>query len=382
MDTMLSTGYRPDAIFLSIAGNNIGFGDIARSCVLSAFGAITTLDRLRSCPASPGSLDAYLAVEDLLSYVPAYVDGVLEQTSSMFGKHQLKTPPIIVLKYPQLLAHDTNAPLRCDPSHPFQDFALGAGFEYFSRLQNQLNGQITWGVRFAVGKGVPAYVAGTDKAIPPDHNLCSADPWFVPLTGQGAIIDESPESLHPIAAGHKAIAAAINSWAADPGTSLRPAAPPIGSEPPWKSATVQWWPTASDIYLVLSQPAATGGPTLSDHYGQTVIHVSGGAPLTGVTLYIHSAPLVLGRVELDQNGNGSLSVDLQATDLPPGDHTVNVLGTAADGKAVVRAVSIHIEQPFPAAFWIMILLGVALASVATTILLKSPRRTRSPRSDS
>ncbi|MFJ4264636.1 VWA domain-containing protein [Paenarthrobacter nicotinovorans] len=370
--TMLDTGYRPDAIFLSITGNDIGFGDIAKSCAMSALLAPVTPtsggDALASCTASPKSGESYRAVQELVRSVPAYMFTVLKQTSQVFEKQGISTPPIIVLKYPELLARDTNAPLRCDGTHPVQTIALAAAYGPFLKLQKQLNDAVEEGVAYAVKHfKTPAYTATTDRAVPPGHNMCAADPWFVPLTLEGL---KSPETLHPNVQGHQAMAAAINSWAAGEGNNLKAATTSIGEDAWWKKATVQWWPTESNIYVDLNQPKQSAVPIVKDAYGRTVIHVSGGEPLSGTTIYVKSKPLVLGSVQLDASGNGVLSVDLQATDLVPGDHTVNVLGTSADGSPVVATVPINLGEPFPLLFVGLGLLAVILLGVGLWILAR------------
>ncbi|WP_306972471.1 VWA domain-containing protein [Arthrobacter bambusae] len=371
---MLASGYRPDAIFLSITGNDIGFGDIANGCAWSAIKAvgsdakdIATLqpltNPLASCAASKVSGAAYTAVGVLVDKVPDSVATVLERTSQVFD-NVAPTPPIIVLKYPELLAREPNEPLKCGGIQPFQLEILGNAFRDFSALQTRLNDKVSAGVAAAAAKGIHAYIAGTDTSIPPGHNLCSSDPWFVPATAYGASVG-SPEMLHPNVAGHKAIAAKLNTWAGQFGTQLKPASTSLGASPTWKSATLQWWPTASEITVPLNQPGAVS--VGQDIHGKTIIHVTGGAPLTGTTIYVHSSPIVLGHVQLDEDGNGSLDVDLNSTDITPGNHTLDALGTAVNGQAVVGSVPVTIPQPFPTVFWILGLIGLSMLVWAVII---------------
>ncbi|MEV7605696.1 VWA domain-containing protein [Paenarthrobacter sp. NPDC089322] len=381
--TILDTGYRPDAIFLSITGNDIGFGHIAKSCAISALTAAPTAptsggDPLASCSASPKSGESYLAVQELVRSVPGYMFTVLKHTSQVFEQRGIPTPPIIVLKYPELLARNTNTPLRCDGTQPFQTGALAAAYGPFAKLQKQLNEAVDEGVAYAVRHfKTPAYTTTTDRAVPPAHNMCSADPWFVPLTFKGVT---SPEALHPNVQGHQAMAAAINSWAAREGDKLKPATTSVGVDAWWKKATVQWWPTESNIYVDLNQPEQSAVPTVKDAYGRTVIHVSGGEALSGTTIYVKSKPLVLGSVQLDSDGKGTLTIDLQATDLPAGNHTINVLGTTSEGRPVVATVPITLEQPFPLPFWGIALLALVLGFFGWRILkqLSATKKQRIP----
>lgn len=138
--------------------------------------------------------------------MPGYVFTVLKKTSWVFEKDlDIEVPPIIVLKYPQLLARDNDLPLRCEGNHAFQSDTLGAAFASFSVLQDRLSKKVDDGVRLASDQKVPAYAVGTDTAIPPSHNMCSADPWLAPVTAKG-VADGSREMLHPNVAGHQAMA--------------------------------------------------------------------------------------------------------------------------------------------------------------------------------
>ncbi|WP_458115963.1 GDSL-type esterase/lipase family protein [Arthrobacter sp. D2-10] len=365
---MLATGYRPDAIFLTITGNDIGFGDIANACAKSALvdRAVTERSPLANCPASEVSGEAHTAVLDLVESVPAYLMTVLVRTSWVFEDLGIETPPIIVLKYPQMLAVDEGLPLRCSGRHGFQMAALGAAFKSFSALQDKLNENIDEGATLAREEGVTSvHVAETGQAIPAAHNLCSSDPWFVPVTANDAAAG-SPEMLHPNIAGHQAIAAKLNSWAASPeAADLVPATSSTGADPWWKKATIQWWPTESEVTVPLSQPIGVG----KIGYGTNVIHVTGGDPLTGVTIYVKSEPRVLGSVTLNEKGEATLTVNLQATELPPGNHTVNAMGTI-EGRPVVASVPVTLAQPFPLAFWIIGTISVVMLVSAWRLLAR------------
>ncbi|MGJ3191237.1 VWA domain-containing protein [Paenarthrobacter sp. FR1] len=366
---MLDTGYRPDAVFLSISGNDIGFSQIAMSCAESALiDKALRENPLAYCPASPNSGALYTATRQLIDSVPDQVRKTLVRTAGVFEERGAETPPIIVLQYPELLARDKGQPLKCTGDHPFQTLILSAAFSDFALTQSRLNTALELGVAAAKREKVPAYVARTQRAIPPGHNLCSSDPWFVPVTLKDR---DSSENVHPNTQGHQAMAAAINTWAGVQGGDLKPAVTSVGENAVWKKATVQWWPTESNIYVDLNQPNQSAIlPTSKDSYGRTVIHVTGGDPLTGTTIFVKSKPLVLGSVQLDENGNGTLTVDLQATDLPPGDHTVNVLGTNGEGEPVVATVPISLEQPFPLLFWGVGLLAIVLLIVGLRILAR------------
>lgn len=366
----LDTGYRPDAIFLSITGNDIGFGGIAKSCVMSSLGSLFEgSEPLATCWASEKAGDAYKAVQELLQTVPGRLKNALEKVSSTFQEKKLPTPPIIVTQYPNLLGKDPGAPLKCTGIQPIQTLTLSRAFKDFMTLQDRLNIAVEAGVVSAASAGVPVRLARTANAIPPSHNLCSDDPWFVPLT-LGRLVDQAPESLHPNVEGHQAMAAAINNWAATADLGSFPVMTNFKGEPFWKEATKQWWPTATQIPMPLNEtyplePAA-------GNYGPLKVNVSGGQPFSSATIFLKSTPQVIGQIQLDANGEGSLQTEIQAGDVAPGEHSLNVLGTKADGSAVVRSMPISIGQPFPTIFWVLIVLAVA----AVTAGLMATRRLR------
>lgn len=370
LGSLLDRGNRPDAVFVSISGNDIGFSDVARSCFISSVASLALdTDPLGSCSASKKSGDRYEAVQDLLKTVPGLIKRVILATSRVFQDKGVPTPPIIFVQYPNLLGRDAGSPLRCNGIQPVQTLGLSQAYKDFMVLQNALNVAIRQGVREA-DISVPVTVADTANSIPPGHNLCSNDPWFVPLTGIG-VASGSPEMLHPNVEGHQAMAAAINNWAATANFVNFPVTTNLKGEPFWKSATTQWWPTASQISIPLNEKSPVQSVNAS--YGPVKINVTGGQPFSGAAIYSKSTPQMLGHLELDADGSGTLAIDIQATDLKPGDHTLTVLGTATGGSPALIKAPIKLSQPFPTLFWILI--GVAL-SLGTAALLALRRLRR------
>jgi lysophospholipase L1-like esterase len=355
---LLEGGYRPDAVFLSIGGNDVGFEAIVRSCATAP---------LTVCTARLGPSAVQQETAGLIKAVPEILRRSLSEVKRTFEEAPVATmPPVLVLPYPKLFAKDyTTAELKCVGEPRFQAFLLSGDYEAFDDLQLSLNSEVAKGVELArKEEGVPAYfVSEVMNAVPSQHTICSPAPWFVTLTFGGAV-EGSPEMFHPNVQGHQAMAAKINSWAAAPGTQLRAADVPA-TRADWRDYAASAWITASEVGVDIARTERPEFPVFVK-YGDFTVNLRGGLPQTDATVYLKSTPLPLGTISLDAAGAGTIKVNLQAKDLPPGEHTLNVITTTAAGAVVVRSVPVSFEQPFPAVFWI--LWAVAALIVAACIV--------------
>lgn len=349
---LLATGYQPDAVFLSIGGNDIGFGDIVKSCATEPFSV---------CTARLGPSAVQQETAGLVEAVPQVLKKSLEEVKQAFEDMGVSTmPPVLVLPYPKLFAKDyTTAELTCVGEPRFQSFLLSDAFEAFNDLQTNLNTKVATGVELARREGVPAYfVSEVMHAVPAQHNICSPAPWFVTLTFGGAT-EGSPEMFHPNIQGHQAMAAKINSWAAAPETKLRAAdVPPARAD--WRDYAANAWITGSEVSVDIARTERPNFPVFVK-YGDLTVNLRGGLPGAGATVYLKSTPLPLGTVSLDADGAGTIKVNLQAKDLPPGEHTLNIISTTPEGEVVVRTVPVNFDQPFPAVLWVLLAIAAAIA---------------------
>lgn len=348
---LLVSGYEPDAVFLSIGGNDIGFQSIVESCATELF----------VCKARLGPSAAQQETAGLVKAIPQVIKRSLSEIKQAFADSSSRTmPPVMVLPYPKLFAKDyTTAELTCVGEPKFQSFLLSNAYEDFDDLQGNLNGEIAKGVeRARTEEAVPAYFVGeVMSAVPAQHSICSPAPWFVTLTFGGWSAG-SPEIFHPNVQGHQAMAAKINSWAAAPGTKLTPADVPA-ARADWRDYAANAWITGSEVGVDIAKTETPDFPVFVK-YGDFTVNLRGGLPQTEATVYLKSAPLPLGTVSLDEEGTGTMKVNLQAKDLPPGEHALKVITTTAEGEVVVRSVPVSFEQPFPGVFWVLLFIAIAI----------------------
>lgn len=356
---LLVSGYEPDAVFLSIGGNDVGFQSIVESCAT---------DPLSVCKARVGPSAAQQETAGLVKAIPGIIKRSLSEIKQAFEDSSRRTmPPVMVLPYPKLFATDyATAELTCVGEPKFQSFLLSHAYEDFNDLQGNLNSEIAKGVELArTEEAVPAYfVSEVMNSVPSQHSMCSPAPWFVTVTF-GGVSAGSPEIFHPNVQGHQAMAAKINSWAAAPGTKLTPAdVPPARAD--WRDYAANAWITGSEVGVDIAKTETPYFPVFVK-YGDFTVNLRGGLPQTDATVYLKSTPLPLGTVSLDEKGTGTLKVNLQARDLPPGEHTLNVITTTAEGEVVVRSVPVSFEQPFPGVFWVLLLVAVALLGICIVL---------------
>lgn len=366
-------GYRPELIFLTISGNDIGFGDIATACAMGGWFQFDVL-RKNYCPASRESGELYTELTGLIATVDRTVSTTLTDIAAEFQRHGLPTPPIIVSKYPEMISVDSNSRMTCNGFTPSQSVLLGYAFKDFNKIQRSLNTQIDHGVQAAADLGIPAFsVKGSELAIPSSHNLCSRDSWFVPLTVAGKV-QNGAEIMHPNVSGHRAMATAINNWAetlTEPPVPLHTAV----DETTLVERLFQQWAWSklefSDGDLSIKHATRYKIP-----YGETEIRITGKAPDSGVTVYLKSTPKALGHIVLDEKGEGTLTVNLQASNIPPGEHTVNIFATNLDGTTVHESMAVTIPQPFPTVFWVALGLAALFLAGAVILLIKARKPVR------
>ncbi len=363
LGTLLGNGYRPDAIFISIGGNDVGFPDVVHSCVTAPWRSIvegTTFHFMDPCMASTHSA-LYPDLQALLDILPGQNARTYKKLASLFTDTKLTTPPIIVVPYPRLFGTYDRGIFNCDwLSHPGQTASLAADFGAFSAVQTTLNDRVSQAVDKAWAEGVPIHFATrVEDAVPLEHSVCSKDPWFVPATLSER---DSPELLHPNVLGHQAMALAISRWAntqqSIPGADYNKSPSEI-----WQPAVFSWNPLIPEIRIDPGDQSP-----LSFTYGMNQILTANTLPSTPVTFFMQSQTVALGTVYSDQNGNAALNVDLQAWNFPPGEHTLMAIVTDPSGQTQFRKVTINMRQPFPLALWAALGLGLLLAITGLSLL--------------
>lgn len=191
----------PDAVLLSIGGNDIDFAKIVATCVL------------RDCAANDFEANAVDRVNRLpndLNRVYTQVDRAVNDSKAR-GVRGGALTPIVVVPYPRITPIDeSTASEGCFAGIT----ATEVGF--LNRLVGLLNQQIRQVVTLLGNNGVPVFYArDVEAAFQPNHTVCdgaqsyavSANPAEIAAAVPGWV--NKAEFAHPTSDGHAAMARAI-----------------------------------------------------------------------------------------------------------------------------------------------------------------------------
>lgn len=346
----------PDAVFVSIGGNDIEFGPKAVSCILLSSCGSFDLQREASRIADVGN-DLRRVYRDVNRAV---------NDDEARGERGGKYAPIVVVPYPRITPTDPIAtPDKLGRDDPYAGCQFGIRAQevsYFNDVLDALNRQIELAVASLQKERIPVYYArDVITAFQPNHTVCDGTESyavFESTTGGMAAnvagIADQKELLHPNANGHQAMARSISAWASSTPAITDPVVPE------WKSSTstrmngflqkgAQFlWPfSAADIYR--------GG-------GEAEISADGYAPTSEVVFRVQSVPRVVGVATADANGHVEATVYLP-TDLAPGTHHLRALGADASGAPHVESTKIRVAPPHSVLALITVVAGIVIAGL-------------------
>lgn len=394
----------PDAVAMTIGGNDAGFRSILLSCT---FFVDSCADTIWGSPADRYVEERLDSLAVVLPDVYASVDAVLNRPDR--AARRGGAAPIVVSAYPRILpgARPGTLSAFCNAAVNFSQDEL----DFASALITDLNGTIEGAVEAARTRGVPAFfVAGTEDAFLPDHTVCDGGNAYVRspetiglgpraqtiadlarnrlenLTTPGipaTFLDDTgivaadlerrlQEMYHPNEDGYRALTQAILRWtngdeasAAFPERSERDGAPsgltsagPLGQ----LSAVVP----GPDL-----QPAARvtvqGG-------GAYQLRLEGFAPGSPIEVTIRSMVRVLALGVTDAAGTLELTVSVPRA-LPAGDHTLTVTGSGPEALPVSVSVPVSIDSQRQVP-WILVgaLFWFILALVGALLMRTGRRR--------
>lgn len=318
-DKFVST-YKPEAVVLSIGGNDIGFGDIVAQCV-GGFVPDNPFDLTAETTCYPSYEDRY----ELAQSVGARFDDLVSTYQDI--KAQAPGTRIYVAGYPHIAEPGGACGLNV--------FLNSYEVQFSTDLIDYLDGVIA---QAAAKAGV--FYVDTRHALD-GHKLCeSGDKAVNGLTlGDDQFGLLGHESYHPTVLGHQLLAAAIDAatnglQAPMPMPQPDAAAPAIADTLPLL-ANAPAGKTGRTLYAVTGTDAATdsfwerGKHALLNLRG-LVSHFASGSAVQAV---IHSDPEDLGTFTTDANGD--ISADLAVPgDLPSGYHVLHLYGTDLAGNKV------------------------------------------------
>ena len=343
----------PEAVLLSIGGNDVGFADVAKRCIYGAT-SITPLGSLNGSECHrvgladwkgpvdyrTSSIERALDVKADIIDVLRAVDSAVNDAEALRNRRG-QIAPIVLIPYPELLP-DTSvvaAPRGC---------VVGISSEEASFLNDfvdTLNTSVELAAYTVRGEGRPVYVVpDVAQAFQPDHTVCEGGGESYAVyesfdkIGKGniAAIYGVNNLLHPNANGHEAMARAISAWSNSRSASVRQVQGEVVWDPAIVTGPVSWADqTGRDIFYPDLTRTSPGAPVTATAEGY--------APGIPVVLRLESSPTVLGTTVANSDGNVSLTVHTPR-DVPMGSHHIVFYGFDSDGEVKSSATRLQVMQ--------------------------------------
>lgn len=368
----------PDAVALTIGGNDAGFRSVLLSCT---FFVDSCADTIWGSPADRFVEERLDSLAATLPDVYASIDAVLNRPDRVTSRGG--DAPIVVSAYPRILpgARPGTFGAFCAAAVNFSQDEL----DFASTLVTDLNGTIEGAVEAARARGVPVFfVAGTEDAFLPNHTVCDGDEAYVRspesisvgprartiadlarnrltdlatpgvpatfLDDAGVVASDLErrfqELYHPNDDGYRALTQAILRW-----SNGDDAAAPFPARPERHTGPIELTSGEPLGQLVAVVPGPDPQPAARvavQGGGVYRLHVEGFEPASPIEVTIRSRVRVLALGTTDAQGALELMVSVPAA-LPAGDHTLIVTGSGPDGlpTSVSVPVSIDAQRAIP-----------------------------------
>lgn len=363
----------PQAVLLSIGGNDAGFADIATACI---FGPVSCdngiqLDWKGLKDNRTAAIERALAVQPDVADVLRAVDSAVNDASARRNRGG-KVAPIVLIPYPRILPETSSgqeAPGGCFVGISAEEVA------FLNDFFDALNTSVQLAAYTVRNEGHPVYVVpDVVDAFQPDHTICEGgsqsyavfDNWDKVSTLHISALLGKSGLLHPNRDGHAAMARAISAW------SKSRAARKVTSNavPTWNpdlvGNEVPWIETVATNLLVPDHAAASAG-------GSVTVRRSGLSPGSQAVVRLDSSPTVLGTAVADEFGGVAETFRIPA-DVPVGEHHVVVFGFETDGEPVAVAQEMRIVPPGEIWLWPLVAVGIMLLLLSTGALLLARKR--------
>lgn len=342
----------PDAVLVSIGGNDIDFVGTVAACTLAGFGQTCTWDgAIEESKFRHDTAARIAAIANSLRRVYRDVNRAVNDSAAR-AKRDGDYAPIIVVPYPRIVP---SAQAGAQAAAGCQAGINAGEIEFFNEIIDLLNLEISAAVGSLRSQRIPIYVASdVVSAFQPNHTICDGSNSYAVFERDllTVVRDRNPELLHPNEAGHQAMARTISVWAA--GQTMR-------TDP----ADVTWASSEVKKLDPLTNIVASATLNAVDLYlvgGQARIDADGFAPSSTVVLRLDSTPRIVGSVTADAAGNISTSVQLPP-DVRPGTHTLRAIGFADDGTPHDVAVTLRLLAPYTLSALLSVLIGLIFLSV-------------------
>ncbi len=353
IDQLTDSKKTVDAAFLTIGGNDVGFGDIIFACLGRGDCDGAQLPRFLAKlgdPSLPGGLPD--ALRDAYSSVHARLNSLSARKA-----RKGRAAPIVVLAYPQIFPVNPSA--RADCIRLFSTKEI----EFANTMASELNRVIGAVVDQVRSTGIPIWFASdVREALLPDHTMCDKVKW-VNYVDAGDVTLAVNDQVNQFFDGLYGFATPDDPWAGRIKASFHPNKDGYHA---MTGALIRW--SASGAGMAAAQGLAgrpvaplpvarTGAPvstirvredrTATVERGSTYEIVVEGLPVdAAVDLILRSSPRLLCRVLTDAQGRARARVAIPLS-TSAGSHVLaaEVVGRAPDGD--VRQVGVTVRDASP-----------------------------------
>ncbi len=359
---------KPDAVVLTLGGNDVGFASIVEACVKPgecgtpefrerAFEQISQLND----PSQPGQLGR-------LSRVYQSIYSIINDDESL--KQRQKAAPVLVLAYPAVLPRDVRG--NCSG---FSQTEITLANQIVERLNAAISAAVT---QAAKGGRHIYFVDQTANAVQPNHTSCDPEPYIRGVTvvsgastsafdtwlaTQAAELHTSDypsltqQFMHPNAKGYNAITVALYGWS----SSINP-----DLTTPGPTTLDQAEPSGINVLAIGGAPVIQVGSESTVTPGQqVVVGATQLQPSVPVQITLNSSRRVLANARTDDKGTLSQSVTIPP-DVEIGRHTIKI--EYLDG-AGIRSIDLPVAVRAGMPWWLLPLAGLALATALAALTI-------------
>ncbi|WP_032379714.1 VWA domain-containing protein [Rhodococcoides fascians] len=325
----------PDAVLLSVGGNDVGFGPKALQCSVLP-NCYPTMPDGKPMVFETWAMDGISAIGNDLRRVYRDVDRAVNDDEARSARGG-RTAPIVVVPYPRIVpteAAGLAAGSGCQ-------FGISANeLRFFNRFIDALNLEIAAAVGSLASERIPVYYASdVAPAFQPDHTICDlAQSYAVFGSSKGtlenniAAVADHHELLHPNKLGHAAMARALSAWSAS-----RALIDPRANAPRWDHAVVD---RSNPVLDFFKKPWASAAG-IYEAGGEATIDADGFAPSSTVVFRIDSVSRTLASARADDNGHVHAALAIPS-DIPIGSHHIHALGADTEGNDLDVSTSVRL----------------------------------------
>lgn len=338
----------PDAVLLSIGGNDVGFVSLAITCISRGF------DTCKE--ANEDARGRMEALSSALMDIYREIDLILNRGSALENRNG-REAPIVIVPYPNLFPND-EASVK-------NGCVVGVSKEEVGEVRTtlkKLNGTSRGVINALQREGVPIYQADdVVDAFQNGHTVCDDGDTYAESN-----IMLGGRALHPNAGGHDAMARAIASWSA----SQTPVVPGSGQRPPKRNYVDTPVHNRTDTLAGTVVPS-TGGVTQAG--GTRRIESDGWLPNEQAVVRVASFPRVVASVRADENGRISQEV-IVPVDTAAGSHHIEVVGFDRDGNPRTESQSVYVMPRYASLVIAGIVIGLILIITGAILTRRAKRR--------